>query len=430
MRKKADLQKLDAKGISPQALNMLLGGNTRGAFSTPGLVALTAQRAERRRRLNNAIRDPMANLPKPKAKGPAAEVPQGMALSPMAPGVPTPPSNVAGMFSSQQMAPASAPGGQPMTQFASALREFIKQSNGEEQEESSESEQRESLPAGIEEALVNFIAQEGRGIDDEEFHEQAEGMGVDPHEAEEAMYRLIAGLVGGENDLVRGGLAAGMPTEQFPQDQLEAGVEVEKEHTPSTAIAQEIAKDHLVESDDYYEPRLADLEKNIEKDKEEGKAKGVGNLSEDEMKARKAAAYKWGFLRKLASLGLKPSDLEDMVKHAARGGTFGGELLHQIGETGKGGLKLLAELGKLGIIVPAGLALLGGSALGYGGYRLSRPKYETPEDIRAAERIALYRRLGQQARAKTERMASRRARKEAPRENAMGDILSMSRSVA
>lgn len=42
-------------------------------------------------------------------------------------------------------------------------------------------------------------------------------------------------------------------------DQLEKGIEVEKEHTSSEKVAREIALDHLMELPDYY-TRLAKVE--------------------------------------------------------------------------------------------------------------------------------------------------------------------------
>ena len=51
-------------------------------------------------------------------------------------------------------------------------------------------------------------------------------------------------------DSIPGGLAEGK--EGFPPAQLEMGKRVEKEHTPNPALAEEIAKDHLVEHRDYY----------------------------------------------------------------------------------------------------------------------------------------------------------------------------------
>jgi hypothetical protein len=53
-------------------------------------------------------------------------------------------------------------------------------------------------------------------------------------------------------DKIKGGLADNKPDSTFPAAQLNKGVETEKEHTDSPAIAKEIAKDHLVEDKKYY----------------------------------------------------------------------------------------------------------------------------------------------------------------------------------
>jgi hypothetical protein len=51
---------------------------------------------------------------------------------------------------------------------------------------------------------------------------------------------------------VLGGLANGKPDSDFPISQLRMGRKVEKEHTNSEAMANDIAKDHLVEDKAYY----------------------------------------------------------------------------------------------------------------------------------------------------------------------------------
>ena len=63
----------------------------------------------------------------------------------------------------------------------------------------------------------------------------------------------------GAEDLIPGGKADDMPVSEFPKDQINKGIEIEFEHTDDPAIAQEIAKDHLVEDDEYYD-YLADME--------------------------------------------------------------------------------------------------------------------------------------------------------------------------
>jgi hypothetical protein len=51
-----------------------------------------------------------------------------------------------------------------------------------------------------------------------------------------------------------GGLADGKPDSEFPQEQLHEGVETEaEEHGGSPEIAKDIAKDHLVEDNKYYD---------------------------------------------------------------------------------------------------------------------------------------------------------------------------------
>ena len=64
---------------------------------------------------------------------------------------------------------------------------------------------------------------------------------------------------------IKGGLADGMSDSQFDQNQIEMGINIEKEHTNDKEIAKEIAKDHLVEHGKYYD-YLAEMEKEMEKD--------------------------------------------------------------------------------------------------------------------------------------------------------------------
>ena len=66
---------------------------------------------------------------------------------------------------------------------------------------------------------------------------------------------------------IPGGLASGKPDSAFPAEQLRQGTKVEKEHSPSTAIAKEIAKDHIEEHRNYY-PELAKMEAKLERKKE------------------------------------------------------------------------------------------------------------------------------------------------------------------
>jgi len=53
-------------------------------------------------------------------------------------------------------------------------------------------------------------------------------------------------------DKTPGGLADSIPNSEFSKEQLELGKLVEMEHTDNPALAEEIAKDHLVENREYY----------------------------------------------------------------------------------------------------------------------------------------------------------------------------------
>lgn len=53
-------------------------------------------------------------------------------------------------------------------------------------------------------------------------------------------------------DIIQGGLADDKSVNDFDQEQLKKGIEVEMEHTNDVNIAMEIAKDHLTENPNYY----------------------------------------------------------------------------------------------------------------------------------------------------------------------------------
>jgi len=81
---------------------------------------------------------------------------------------------------------------------------------------------------------------------DKQVHAFANKLGIDEHRFEERIYRLIATFirnVGKHRDT---------PDSKFDKKQLAMGIKVEKEHTSNSAIAKEVAKDHLAEIADYY----------------------------------------------------------------------------------------------------------------------------------------------------------------------------------
>lgn len=72
-------------------------------------------------------------------------------------------------------------------------------------------------------------------------------------------------------DVLRGGKADDKSALDYPQDQVEMGVDVEKEHTEDPLIAIEIALDHLEEFPDYY-TRLDAMEKEAKAESGEEKS--------------------------------------------------------------------------------------------------------------------------------------------------------------
>jgi hypothetical protein len=101
-------------------------------------------------------------------------------------------------------------------------------------------------------AVTKFFT-EHPNPDDNDFHALADKLKISPHELEEVAYELLTGLLKGV------GKHKEVPVTKFDPEQIKMGLEVEKEHTDSPAIAQQIAKDHLAEIPDYY-TRLKKME--------------------------------------------------------------------------------------------------------------------------------------------------------------------------
>lgn len=70
-------------------------------------------------------------------------------------------------------------------------------------------------------------------------------------------------------DQIPGGLADDSEPKDFPADQIEKGVKVEREHTDDDSLAKEIAMDHLKEFPNYYDA-LDEMEKKLEAEKKAG----------------------------------------------------------------------------------------------------------------------------------------------------------------
>ena len=66
-------------------------------------------------------------------------------------------------------------------------------------------------------------------------------------------------------DLVHGGKADNKPDSDFPSEQIDKGMKVEREHTDNPQIAKEVAKDHLTEDKKYYDHLKEMEDKYVEK---------------------------------------------------------------------------------------------------------------------------------------------------------------------
>ena len=90
---------------------------------------------------------------------------------------------------------------------------------------------------------------------DEMIHEFAEELGMSHDQLENLIYKCMTKLI-----MNKPGKHDDVPDSEFDPEQLEMGIEVEKEHTDCPKVAASIARDHLVEIPDYY-TRLLKMEK-------------------------------------------------------------------------------------------------------------------------------------------------------------------------
>lgn len=104
----------------------------------------------------------------------------------------------------------------------------------------------------LEDQLIDFFAKNPKPSD-EQVHNLADDLGLNPHDLETKIYKLLTDF-----------FASGRWNENgqpgVDPDELRAGIKVEKEHTTNIKIAERIAKDHLAEIKDYY-TRLSKMEK-------------------------------------------------------------------------------------------------------------------------------------------------------------------------
>lgn len=93
--------------------------------------------------------------------------------------------------------------------------------------------------------------------EDSKVHEFAGTLGIDEHEFEGMIYRILGSIIGHGKSIGFKGT--------YDPEQLKAGIKVEMEHTNHPLFAEKISKDHLAEfgGGKYYIPYLSDMEKKI-----------------------------------------------------------------------------------------------------------------------------------------------------------------------
>ena len=109
-----------------------------------------------------------------------------------------------------------------------------------------------------------------------------------------------------ETDRLEGGLADNISSTEFDPEELVKGIEVEKEHTVDKELAEEIAKDHLIEIPDYY-TRLKKME-------EEAKAE-LSNNEEVTNTDSLFAALKATARQDRKVMGINPEGMENVCAY-------------------------------------------------------------------------------------------------------------------
>lgn len=137
----------------------------------------------------------------------------------------------------------------------------------EEEEGAEEKEEEQGAATGTVDpkVVMDFFAKPGK-ITDADFHAFCEQNGFNVHEAESIAYSLAQALM----SIVRGGKGAGLDPNQVDPQQLEWGLEIEKEHTDMPCLQKKIALDHLAEDPQYYSQEYMQKELQKEGGQEQG----------------------------------------------------------------------------------------------------------------------------------------------------------------
>ncbi len=170
--------------------------------------------------------------------------------------------------------------------------------------------------APSEKSVIEFLRKNPRPKDTQ-FHEWAQGKGVNVHKAEATAYGILS-------DLLTKGRSKGKHPAGIADKDVSGGVKIEAEHTPNKEIQRKITDDHNTELKKYYDKKtgLPAMEKKLEKAaalpgtfrdtamskmKKATIVKPTGALRSNLGPMPKKAAFMEGFLDELEKAGAKIS---------------------------------------------------------------------------------------------------------------------------
>jgi hypothetical protein len=101
-----------------------------------------------------------------------------------------------------------------------------------------------SADKAIKAEIISFFKKNPRPKDNQ-MHELAQRLNMDPAELETYVYGVLS-------DIISGGVSGGTEDPNTDPNELAMGIETELEHTDDREMAEKIARDHLAENPSYY----------------------------------------------------------------------------------------------------------------------------------------------------------------------------------
>lgn len=120
------------------------------------------------------------------------------------------------------------------------------------------SEKKENKNEKIINTIMDFFT-ENPSPPDEEVHDLAEELGLEPDDFEAMIYSILGSILGYGRSREKK-----VTEKDVDKKEFELGMKIEMEHTTNKRMARKIALDHLTEIPDYY-TRLVKMEKEAEK---------------------------------------------------------------------------------------------------------------------------------------------------------------------